>query len=215
LLRTAGQSRRRSRREAAEQGDEADEPLRGARRDGGASSCVPPLRGGTHRFAAYPRCSADVAGRTAYGEPSNEGARLKELRGTTWRRICAAAVALPGVQEGTSYSTPALHVRKTLLARLREDGETVAVKVELLDREVLLEADPRAFFVTDHYLAYPFVLVRLAEAQHGVVMELLEQAWLRGAPKALVAGRDAGRSGAVGQQAERTKRRQRRRRTRG
>jgi GNAT superfamily N-acetyltransferase len=45
---------------AAEQGDEADEPLRGARRDGGASSCVPPLRGGTHRFAAYPRCSADM-----------------------------------------------------------------------------------------------------------------------------------------------------------
>ena len=56
----------------------------------------------------------------------------------------------PAVQEGTSYSTPALHVRRKLLARLREDGETVAIRVELLDRDVLLAADPRAFFVTDH-----------------------------------------------------------------
>ncbi len=139
---------------------------------------------------------------------------MKQARGTTWRRICEAAVALPGVQEGTSYSTPALHVRKKLLARLREDGETVAVRVELLDCDVLLEADPRAFFVTDHYLAYPFVLVRLAEAQHGVVMELLEQAWRREAPKR-VADRKATRSGAVGQQPQPAKPRSRRRRTRG
>ncbi len=122
---------------------------------------------------------------------------------------------LPGVEEGTSYSTPALHVRKKLLARLREDGETVAVRVELTDRDVLLEADPRAFFVTDHYLAYPFVLVRLAEAQHGVVMELLEQAWRREAPKRVVADRKGTRSGAVGQQPAPAKARSRRRRTRG
>ncbi len=114
---------------------------------------------------------------------------MKAGRGTTWRRLREAALALPGVQEGTSYSTPALHVRKKLLARLREDGETVAVRVELLDRDVLLAADPRAFFVTDHYLAYPWILVRLSEARHGVVVELLEQAWEREAPKRAVAER--------------------------
>ncbi|MFN8096341.1 MAG: hypothetical protein U0599_29715, partial [Vicinamibacteria bacterium] len=108
-------------------------------------------------------------------------------RGTTWRRLCDAALGLPGVQVGTSYSTPALYVRKKLLARLREDGETVAVRVELLDRDVLLAADPRTFFVTDHYLAYPWVLVRLKDARHGVVVELLEQAWQREAPKRVVA----------------------------
>ncbi len=147
------------------------------------------------------------------GGRSDERARVKQPRGTTWQRICAAAVALPGVQEGTSYSTPALHVQKKLLARLREDGETVALRVELLDRDVLLEADPRAFFITDHYLAYPWILVRLADVHHGVVVELLEQAWRREAPKRLVAVRQATRSG--GQQAERTKPRPRRRRTRG
>jgi hypothetical protein len=105
---------------------------------------------------------------------------------------------LPGVEEGTSYSTPALRVRKTLLARLREDGESVAVRVDPLDRDVLLAADPRAFFVTEHYRAYPWVLVRLAEAHHPAAMELLEQAWRRAAPRRLVAGHSGARPEAVG-----------------
>ena len=50
-----------SKREAAEQGDEADEARGGTRTaSGGAATCAPPLRGGSHRFAAYPRCSADL-----------------------------------------------------------------------------------------------------------------------------------------------------------
>jgi hypothetical protein len=53
---------------AAQQGDEADEALGGTRQvttvglAGGAASCVPPLRGGTHRLAAYRPCSADHEG---------------------------------------------------------------------------------------------------------------------------------------------------------
>lgn len=141
---------------------------------------------------------------------------MKQPRGTTWQRICAAAQALPGVREGTSYSTPALHVGKKLLARLREDGETVAVRIELLDRDVLLEADPRAFFLTDHYRAYPWILVRMAQAQHGVVLELLEQAWRREAPKRIVANHAAGRGvSSIGPEIEPTKRGPRRRPTGG
>ncbi len=168
-----------------------------------------------HRFAAYPRCWADVSKGDANGLLSGERTRLKAARGTTWRRLCDAALALPGVQEGTSYSTPALHVRKKLLARLREDGETVAIRVDLLDRDVLLAADPRAFFVTDHYLAYPLMLVRLSEAEHGMVVELLEQAWRREAPKRVVAEVLAQRSGRNAGPNERPAKGPRRRPTRG
>jgi hypothetical protein len=58
--------------------------------------------------------------------------------------------------EGTSYHTPALFFRQKLLARLKEDGETAAFRVDLFDRDVLLQADPSAFFLTDHYRAYPW-----------------------------------------------------------
>jgi hypothetical protein len=111
--------------------------------------------------------------------PNGSEGRAAPGRGTTWPRIC--------VEPGTSYATPALHVRKKLLARLREDGETVAIRVEFLDRDVLLEAYPQAFYLTDHYRDYPFVLARLARVRHAAVLELLEQAWRRAAPRRLVA----------------------------
>jgi hypothetical protein len=112
-------------------------------------------------------------------------------RGTTWDEVCRDAARLPGVVLGTSYRTPALFVRKKLLARLREDGETVAVRTEKIDRDVLLAADPAAFFLTDHYRAHPWILVRLARARPALLMALLEQAWRRTAPRKLVAARIA------------------------
>jgi hypothetical protein len=51
----------------------------------------------------------------------------------TLRRL---ALALPDVEEGTAYGTPAWRVRKKLFARLREDQETVAVRVDRGEREL-------------------------------------------------------------------------------
>jgi hypothetical protein len=97
-------------------------------------------------------------------------------RGTSWASVCKLALKLPGVTEGTSYGTPALHVGKRFLARLKEDGETMAIKIDFADREVLLEMEPSIFFLTDHYRPYPAVLVRLAKAPLGLVAQVLEQA---------------------------------------
>lgn len=116
-------------------------------------------------------------------------------RGTTWSRVCADGLKLPGVREGTSYRTPALFVGKKLLARLREDAETVAIGTDFLDREVLLEADPEAFFLTDHYRGYPWILMRLGRVRHAVAMEVFEQAWLRVAPARVRAAATNDRSG--------------------
>ncbi len=113
--------------------------------------------------------------------------RRATQRGLTWEQVCALAAKLPGVEQGTSYGTPSLHVRKRFLARLKEDGETIAIRVEFLDRDVLLQADPAAFYLTDHYRDYPAMLVRLAKVRPEVMAELLEQAWRRQAPKTLVA----------------------------
>jgi hypothetical protein len=102
-----------------------------------------------------------------------------------------AAAALPGLEQRTCYGTPALYVRKRILARLREDGATVAIKIEFADRDVVLEADPAAFFLTDHYRPYPMVVMRLAKVRPAVARSLLEQAWARAAPPRLLAERQA------------------------
>jgi hypothetical protein len=91
--------------------------------------------------------------------------------------------------EGTSYGTPALHVRKRFLARLKEDGETMAIKLDYADREVLLELDPTAFYLTDHYRPYPAILVRLKEVPVGLIGQVLEKAWRFQAPKSLITPR--------------------------
>ena len=108
-------------------------------------------------------------------------------RGTTWSKLCKLALKLPGVTEGTSYGTPALHVRKKFLARLKEDGESVAIKIDFPDREALLELDPAAFYLTDHYRPWPAVLFRLKEVRQDMLPRLLEQAWRFQAPKSLLA----------------------------
>jgi hypothetical protein len=91
-------------------------------------------------------------------------------------------MALPGVEEGPSYGTPAFRVGGKLLARLHDSGEALVAKVGFDEREMLMAADPSTFFITDHYRGYPMMLVRIAKADPASVRRLLEQTWRDIAP---------------------------------
>ena len=127
----------------------------------------------------------------AYRKNRTPSTRASRKRGITWQSLLDWAAELPGAEPGVCYGTPALYVRKRILARLREDGETVAIRIDFFDRDLLLEADPAVFYLTDHYRPYPMVVMRLARAMPVVAKRLLEQAWLRAAPKRLVEQRHA------------------------
>src|SRR4051794_31377201 len=101
----------------------------------------------------------------------------KSPRKVTWATVRELALALPGVEESTSYRTLAMKVRGKLIARLKEDGETVVVPMTLSDRAMRIEADPDVFFVTEHYVPYPYVLVRLAKVTRADVRDRLQHAW--------------------------------------
>jgi hypothetical protein len=104
-------------------------------------------------------------------------------------RARALALALPGVEEGTSYGTPAFRVGGKLLARLLDDGESLAVRVDFDVRDALLESRPQTFYLTDHYRGYPTVLVRLP-VPSALLREVLDVAWRRTAPARLVRAAD-------------------------
>jgi len=110
--------------------------------------------------------------------------------GVTFDTVRQIAGALPGVEEGTSYGTPALRVRGKFFVRLREDGESLVVKVGHDERDMLLAADPKVFFITDHYVGYPAVLVRLSVIDADLLRSVLEDAWRRVAPQRLVTAHD-------------------------
>lgn len=103
-------------------------------------------------------------------------------------RVRKLGLALPGVELGTSYRTPALKVRKQLLVRLKEDGETlVFITGDLDEKELLMTTHPTIFFETDHYKGWAAVLIRLPKISDKLLRRLLEEVWRREAPKKLVA----------------------------
>lgn len=103
----------------------------------------------------------------------------------TVRRL---ATKLPHAEESTSYGTPAWKVKGKMFARLKEDGETLVVRVDNLDeKEMLLEAEQKILFTTDHYNGYPYVLVRIAKAGDKRLTALLTKAWRAVAPAKLLA----------------------------
>ena len=110
----------------------------------------------------------------------------------TWDDVREAGLALPGVEEESSYGTPALKVKGKLLVRLKEDAETLALWVDYEERQALLHEQPTVFFLTPHYENYPMVLVRLRDVDRDELSELLTEAWLVRAPKRVVAAWRAG-----------------------
>jgi hypothetical protein len=97
------------------------------------------------------------------------------------------ALALPRAEERPCHGTPGFYVRGKLFARLREDGTSLVVKVDRGLRDVLLDAEPDAFFLEPHYEAYPYMLVRLDRATVEQVEDRLRGAWRLNAPKKLLA----------------------------
>jgi hypothetical protein len=103
-----------------------------------------------------------------------------------------AAAGLPDVEEGTSYGTPALRIRGKFFTRLREDGESLVLRVDFDSRDAMLRAQPNIFYITDHYRDYPAVLVRLSVVRPAQLRELLADSWRWVAPKTLVAKHEQG-----------------------
>lgn len=116
---------------------------------------------------------------------------MKNTNLVTFDTVRQLALALPEVEEGTSYGTPAFKVRGKTIARLKEDGESLVIKIDFLKRDILLNAEPETFYITEHYRNYPSVLVRLSSIQFEVLRDLLEQAWRLEAPKRLIQAFDS------------------------
>ena len=66
------------------------------------------------------------------------GKRRGSSRVCNWDDVRALALSLPSVEESTSYGTPAFKVRGKLFVRLKEDGDSIVVRIDESDRRLLL-----------------------------------------------------------------------------
>jgi hypothetical protein len=90
-------------------------------------------------------------------------------------------LAMEGVEDGSAYGAFALKVRGKLMACVpthrSAEPDSLVVKVDLEQRAELIAAAPEIYYVTDHYVDYPSVLVRLSRIDADVLQDLLLMAW--------------------------------------
>ena len=103
----------------------------------------------------------------------------------TFEQVTALGDQLPEVVISTSYGTPALKVRGKLMARQKEDGTTLVVRVSAEEQERVLTTWPDLYFLTDHYRGHPWVLINLERATIDHVDSSLRHEWMQVAPKTL------------------------------
>lgn len=108
----------------------------------------------------------------------------------TYDQVRQFALTLPGVLEGQAYGGPSLHVGRKFIGRLWEDGETLVLKIDPARRAHLMEHEPDAFFLTEHYRPHPYVLIHLLAANPSRLRKLIEEAWRIVAPKRMIAAYD-------------------------
>jgi len=148
---------------------------------------------GDPRIGKIPGARTSKSGTKAAGR-SPKQVKTPKKHGSTidFDAVRKIGLALPGVEASTAYGSPALKIRGKLLAcvpthRSAEPG-SLAVRVGFDDRAELLAAAPDVYYVTDHYLNYGAVLVRLSRVTPDVLRDLL------GMAHKFVTASDAGRS---------------------
>jgi hypothetical protein len=90
------------------------------------------------------------------------------------------AQALPGVEESTSWGAQSWKVRGKMMAcqAINKSAEpnSLGVMVPFEQRDELIAAQPDVYYVTDHYVNYPCVLVRLSRVHRDALRDLLGMA---------------------------------------
>lgn len=96
------------------------------------------------------------------------------------------ALSFPGGNEKPSYGKPSFFIEKKFFTRWRDEENSIVLIVDSIDeRDMLLDADPKTFFITEHYRNYPSVLAYAARLDSRTLRGMLERRWRKLAPKKL------------------------------
>ena len=99
----------------------------------------------------------------------------------TFDSVRRIACTLPEVSDSKIHGKPALKVNGKLLACVpvhsSAEAGCAAVRIDFAQRAGLLRASPQTYYVTDHYIPYPMVLVRLARIEENELGNLLQHSW--------------------------------------
>jgi len=98
-------------------------------------------------------------------------------RGNTFKAVESIGRTLPDVEVTTAYGQPALKVRGQMFVCIASnkaaEPNTLVVMMDFADRDALVEDDPCTYYLKDHYVGYPCVLVRLSRVHPDALRDLV------------------------------------------
>jgi len=84
------------------------------------------------------------------------------------------ALAIPGTEEVLWFKKPAVFLHGQFLTKVHDKEDAMALRVSSMEmRDMMLEAEPGLFYITDHYRNFPFILARLAALTPKLLKEIL------------------------------------------
>jgi hypothetical protein len=90
------------------------------------------------------------------------------------------ALSVEGATEGPYFGKPAVFVSEKFLTRVHTKEDAVVLNIGSMEmRDVMLEAEPRLFYITDHYKSFPYLLARLSKLDKTTLTDLLNARLLR------------------------------------
>jgi len=83
-------------------------------------------------------------------------------------------LAIPGTDERLWFNQPSVFIHDRFLAKTHHKEDAVTLQVGSMEmRDMMLEAEPKLFYITDHYRNFPFVLARLAALDRKTLKAML------------------------------------------
>ena len=96
---------------------------------------------------------------------------------TSFKTIESIGRTLPDVEVTTTFGQPALKVRGKMFVCIASnkaaEPNTLVVMMDFADRDALVEDDPGTYYLKEHYLNYPCVLVRLSQVRADALRDLV------------------------------------------
>lgn len=95
----------------------------------------------------------------------------------SFKHVESIARTLPDVEVTTTWGSPALKVRGKMFACIAihksAEPNTLAVMMDFAARDALIEEDPATYYLKEHYVNYPCVLVRLSRVGADALRDLI------------------------------------------
>jgi hypothetical protein len=102
-------------------------------------------------------------------------------RGSSFKTVESIGRTLPAVEVTTTWGQPTLKVRGKMFVCIAShksaEPNTLVVMMDFADRNALVEDEPDTYYLKEHYLNYPCVLVRLSRVRTDALQDLIAGAY--------------------------------------